>query len=366
MSSPAKSPKVKATRRVGGVKQVRAESKAPRAANRPQQKKAIKSLTSDCSSHYLATLLDPENVHGACLPVSFPLPSRKDYCWVKGTFVTGNGTSPASSQGGIVLRLNAANNGTCVLFTDPNAAATYNGTIFPISTNNGVATASLNSSYATGGIATGALNVQYRIVSACLKVRYTGRDDAMGGTLVWLEHPDHADIQGVSDVNAKTFEQCQTTRVSREWQQINYSGPVNPGETDFLPGTAECNANYFIGCGAINAVTTESLSFEFEVHVNVEFIGRTVTGKTVSHSDLSGFSAIASGIKEYSYNAPLMPKDSGAVVKSVSKQLLDLAPYAATAMGIANSSLISAGAATALTGISKYASPMIMKAIGMK
>lgn len=362
MSSPAKSPKAKPTRRVAGVKQTRAAYKAPRPANRPQQKKAIKAMTSDCASHYLASLCDPENVKGACLPAGFPIPSRKSHLQCSGSIVTGN--TGGNGFGGIVARFNCSRDGIAVLAST--SAAYANASNLPAVVGATVTgTSFAQSDYATADIGGTYELAQYRIVSGCLKIRYTGRDDAMGGTMTWLEQPDHATLEGVSQANLRANNASVMTKVSREWQQLNYSGPATPGETEY-GALASNQTNFFIGCLIANAVSSESLSFDWELHVNVEWIGQIVTGRTPTHSDANGLSVIQSAIKEATNENPFMPSEIGSVIQKVGKNLIDYAPAAAAAVGFANSSLVSAGAAAVLTGVSKYATPLIMKSIGMK
>lgn len=336
-------------------------SMRPVAESQLVRRPALRPLIADCASHYLASLLDPENVPGACLPVGFPVPSRKEHLWASGTLVTGD---TAASTGGVICRFNLANNGNAVIYSTN--STTYNGVGFPAAANAGVTTASINSAYSTSGIGTGNGLAQYRVVSACLKVRYTGREDAMGGTMTWMEQADHANCDGMSIGNIRANINAVTTKVSKDWQQINYSGPVAPNETDFgiLSGRDYAD-NYFIGCAISNGVATESLTFDWEFHVNVEWIGQQVPGKTPSHADLQGFSSVQTAVKGSSLDAPLTPGDSKNVVKKVAETVMANSPGMDAIFGAA-ASLATSNAAPIISGVMKYATPLIISSLGGK
>jgi len=253
----------------------------------------------DCSKHYLESLYDPENVTGACMPSGFPIPSVKKHYKCYGTMVT----NTTNGVGAIIFRHDIGNNSTAVgASTDP-AVYVVSTTPAMIGTAGTTYTA-MNSDFTTAELAA---NNTYRVVSACLKVKYVGREDAMGGTMTWCEQADHITLAANTVGALRDRSTSSITRVSKEWQQLNYSGPIAPVDLEFVPSTDNSKALPFMALLVNAAVVAESLTFEWEAHINVEIIGVNALGKTATHSDPVGFGAISSAVKDEVVDKSFMP-----------------------------------------------------------
>jgi len=162
-----------------------------------------------------------------------------------------------------------------------------------------------------------AANNSYRVVSACFKIRYIGREDAMGGTMTWCEQADHISLAANTVGALRDRSTSLITPVSREWQQLNYSGPVAPVDLDFITNTDNSKALPFMACLINAAVVAESLTFEWEAHINVEVIGVAALGKTPSHSDPVGFARVASAVKASTVDSAFNLNSAVGVVSSL-------------------------------------------------
>jgi hypothetical protein len=152
-------------------------------------------------------------------------------------------------------------------------------------------------------------DIMGRVVSSGIRVRYSGTQLNLGGTLYCLEQPSHQTLVGFGISDLLAFDRCKTVPVSRQWTVCTWQ-PVTASEfnyTDLVSepaGTAHNNL-----CIAI--MSEPGNTFDWEYFINFEVIGDKARGKTVSHSavDLTGriiaevgqlpttyFDAIANGV----------------------------------------------------------------------
>jgi len=170
-------------------------------------------------------------------------------------------------------------------------------------------------------------NVQGRLVSGCLRIRYTGTEDGRAGVVSLFEDPDHLDVQTTSSNNISLFDSCGKERVSGEgnWHQINWSGPAKQNEQEYVQ-TAGFTGNSYTHVIAVNGTCTAAgalgpATFEYEIWENLEYLGRDVVGKTNNSLDPQGTSHVIGAAKSaQSGSEPFSAsnsKTSGEFIRSV-------------------------------------------------
>lgn len=254
-----------------------------------------------CSKKYLQSLLDPSGDagRGACVPSGFPIPSQKVRAFVRGTLSTGTGGngyimwSPALVNDQGQLTVTQAGNTAAGNVAFDNIA--YTGTNSSSFQN--------KLPYTTAQLTAG--QVQARIVSGCIRVRYAGSEQTRSGIITMLEDPDHLALTSSNPQSIASFEGANRERPNGDgaWSQLNWSGPAKTTEveyvqTAFQTGPSGQNVMMILitgtnnGAGALGPAT-----FEFESWINVEYIGRDVVGKTDNVNDQRGMDKVISATK---------------------------------------------------------------------
>lgn len=176
-----------------------------------------------------------------------------------------------------------------------------------------------------------ASNVEGRLVSGCLRIRYAGEEDIRSGVVSLFEDPDHLDVGPQSVSSISSFDSCGKQRPSGDgqWHQINWSGPARQAETEYVrdDGQAVPTVGAFtVPCIviAVNqqnmrpggaAVALQSAIYELECWQNLEFIGRDVVGKTNNQLDEQGSKNVFGAAKvAQSQSDPLAPNSPAAQV----------------------------------------------------
>lgn len=260
-----------------------------------------------CTRLYGASLVDPSGVNskGACLPAGFPMPSQKIRVFARGFLSTGT-----TGDGFIMWKPILANDVVDTIVTTSAASVGTAATAFTAFTNP-VNSVISKIPYTTAQL-TG-LNVEGRLVSGCIRIRYSGTEDSRSGVVSLFEDPDHFTTSTQSANGISLFDSCGKQRVYGDgaWHQINWSGPCRMNEQEYL-ATAAFGGN-FTHCIAINGTTTAAgalgpAPFEWECWENLEYLGRDVIGKTNNTLDPQGTSqVIADAKKLQSQSDPLNP-----------------------------------------------------------
>lgn len=129
--------------------------------------------------------------------------------------------------------------------------------------------------------------VQYRLVSACLRVKYTGTEEQRGGLLTITEHPEHQATIGKTVAQLQAYDVTRTEAVaSNKWHSCHYSGPINENEIQF---STTVNPTPFM---TIVASGGNNLSFDVEAYANYEFAGDPIRDKITVTSDEQGGNAV--------------------------------------------------------------------------
>lgn len=265
----------------------------PKIRSKPIVHNAEHVAFSDCAKKYAESLANPfTGPPDACMPDAIPIPSRKMRVFVRSVFTTG-----ALGFGFVVIRGSAANDVNVCRHSE----ATYTGGVIATS-GLGVTPLTNNSDYTSAEFGATQDLLKMRIVSLGLRVRYIGPELNRSGQMVLLEEPNHNSLDGLSFGDLASYQSAKIVPVDRQWHSVLYS-PKLLEEVEYTRGhcPASCLDNIVVAVQGVDP--TLALSFEYQYYVNFEIIGVNARGKTPSHSDPSGFSAVwgASSSKANTY-----------------------------------------------------------------
>jgi hypothetical protein len=223
--------------------------------------------------------------------MGFPLPSVKTKVFAKGNAVQG------TSMGFVILNpfLAAMNDVNCVYYSE--TAAVYAGTS-PSETAGtvGVGESVSNARYASADISTS--GIQYRVVSAGLRVKYRGTELNRGGRFIAYEHPSHGTTVGMT--NGDQLAMPGVTSVGVEggdaWVSVVMSGVKQPEELNYRTVTSSANGTRPFLSITWDGGANPTFSVEWEAYVNLEYIGTAIVGLTPSHHDPVGASVAANAV----------------------------------------------------------------------
>ena len=230
-----------------------------------------------CAKHYTETVLNPfDTPAGACVPVLPCLDSAKRKIFARGTaLVQSNGF------GGICANTCMANDLPCVYYT---TGAGTGESIINTTIVNGTNNSELSAvDFSDSG-------VQGRVVGAGLRIRFTGKEIDMNGTVYALEEPSHLETLNMTVKDLLEYDKVKTVPFNREWTVVTWQ-PVLPPETAY---STNAWASPFpapdknqplillIQCQA-GSGPDGTLPFEWEWYLHYEAIGSQARGKTTSH-----------------------------------------------------------------------------------
>lgn len=149
-----------------------------------------------------------------------------------------------------------------------------------------------NGPYSFPQFGDGVGKVQFRTVSAELRIKYTGTEEDRGGLVTILEHPEHQSIVGYTLAQMQAYDVCRTEAVkANSWHSCLYSGPINDTETEFSSVPLVTPFMGIVVSGGTN------LSFQVEGWANYEFTGDLVRNKIDVCADEQGGVAVATAAK---------------------------------------------------------------------
>lgn len=246
---------------------------------------------SPCVLDYAVAVTDPFDGPLSCLPAEFPpLPSYKTRVWAKGSGATGtiNGFVMMSPS-----RM-AVNDANAVCYS--NNVATYIQDGFPATTGDaGTALGNSNSLYGSGQLGAGAAFVQYRVVGAGLRAWYTGAEVDLSGNIICLREPNNTSLVSTTSTLALAYQNCRRVINTSERNVVTVLYmPVGPNDISF--GSSAAATDYCLGI-IFQSKAAVASAFAWEAFAIVEYIGRNVPGRTRSHADPEGFSAVLSSLQ---------------------------------------------------------------------
>lgn len=253
---------------------------------------------SNCTKRYAMTLTNPFDVHGAGLPCTPVIPSLKQACFVKGTFSTGsNGFGFIMSQ-----PLRAAVNDANFVWSSTASTTIFQSEIADPNT----AAYRSNAPYTASQLSNEEDGFTYRLVSAGLRIRYTGTTLNQGGSVYAISHPSHADLNQATLDEIRALNVTKNFAVDRDWASTLWC-PVLPADYAyrFVLNAETPNMLFIVSCPS-----GTPLSFEFEAHCNFEYVGAPIRGMTPSQADAVGFTAVQSALQGSSMT--VVPRGSSA------------------------------------------------------
>jgi hypothetical protein len=159
----------------------------------------------------------------------------------------------------------------------------------------GVVSATSNAQFSFTQMGTTNQLNRWRIVSACLRVRYISTELNRGGSIVAFAHPEHQSLTGMGITQLLAFNSAKKVPVTREWTTVVYC-PIN---VVYL--TSPSVENGFVDSGEqFMGIMVEGLQnnqLEFEFYANYEYEGPTIRGKTRCISDATGVAIIQAGMQ---------------------------------------------------------------------
>lgn len=195
--------------------------------------------------------------------------------------------------------------------------------------------------YTAADILTNA-QIQGRVVAFGARARYVGIEDKRGGSYIALEEQDHQDL--FSDPLSNTIDLVKayhnayvtSPRGDGEWDvSVCYSGPVQPSEIDFVNYTAyplrpsgnvsTSSINPLVLCFAGTSDMAGGL-VDIEVAMHVEYIGKKVPGKTVSHADTMTYGKVLETTKEVAAVTTLRPENEASGLSQFFSKVAEAAP----------------------------------------
>lgn len=265
--------------------------KMPRPVRRGNKAKMLAGSAglSACASDYARALANPFTGPLACVP-SFPaFLTRRARVYCKGVLTT----SSTNSFGYILAEPTnmVANDIDAVSVST--AASAVTAAQNTVAGDAAIALFRTNSEYTQAQFGTGAGLLQYRVVAMGIRVRYIGTNLNEGGILIGLHEPDHDTLVGSGITQFDAQVESRRMIVGKRWTTVLYK-PVNSVDANLRPNFALASTNtaWYMGFVIQSAVTAQN--FEFEVYAIHELEGRTLRGKTPSHSDPVGYSSVSS------------------------------------------------------------------------
>lgn len=296
-------------------------SRRKQSKRRPQQSKPQVFL-SKCSQGYALTLSNPFDHHGFGLTCTPTIPSLKQNAFVKGTLNTGG-----NGFGFIMADPFAAacNDRNCcwgsTSATAVNVAQIADPNTFAVGTN---------SPYVSAQITGQEDGITFRVVSAGLRIRYTGTTLNQGGTVYALSHPSHSDMDGATLVEVRAINVSKNFSVDRDWISVLWC-PVTPTDYGFQTSLPPINVPFIL---MMQVPPGTSLTFEFELNVNFEFVGAPIRGMTPSHSDAVGFTATQSALQGTNMVVPPreQPKQTKSLISRIESNIWSEASHVASSL----------------------------------
>lgn len=240
---------------------------------------------------YGNSLCSPDKYLGAGVPMWPALPTLKTNSFVRGILSIGNSGTGfvycAPEQLGI----------------NDNPALSYSEAAFAGNSFTGVSpgqTSQVNSNaqFASTDMGLGNGQARWRLVSACLRVRYIGTELNRSGSIIAFAHPEHTSITGMAAANVLAFNTAKKVPVNREWTTVVYC-PINV-YWQTAAGLDTSGADYgakFMGLLIESSGSTGNNQFEFEFFGNYEYEGPTIRGKTRCINDPTGMTTIQAGMQ---------------------------------------------------------------------
>jgi len=242
-----------------------------------------------CLKDYTHSVLNPFDTNlNPCLPTYPALPSQRACYFQRGNAVIG--TTPLIGFVAVAPNAAAIGSGT------PNVMVTSSGFLGSAiaMTGTGILGFSVNSPFNTGNFSTA--DLEQRVVSAGLRIAYTGATINMSGEVVGLQQPHNHSLETETFNSLLGFDKGVSQAVDRAWTSLLYV-PLNPTDLGYSPDGYVYPIMAFMFSG--QAGTT----FKYEFIEHVELIGQSARGKLPASAADSMVKTIISRISQYAPDA---------------------------------------------------------------
>lgn len=236
---------------------------------------------SACVCEYIELATDPFRIpEDVAIPMPPAMPSASLSSYIRGTMATGSG-----SAGFVAIHAKNLVAGNVSSAWKSNGS--YAGNTVAV-TGTGVAADTSNSPYDAAAFGndptTG--DMQYRLVAAGLRIRYTGTELERGGRCSGLAEPDHRSLTGATLAIMRGYDQASSVPVDGKWHKVLWT-PAR--ETDYhYSSTAPNSGNSPTMAFMVIAPSATSLPFEYEAFGHFELIGAQARGKKFRSVDPVG------------------------------------------------------------------------------
>jgi len=263
------------------------QSRARKAANKEDKRRA---KLSECAKAYSRALVACHSAPPACIPTTPPLDSVKLKVFIKDTFTTST-TGSYTGFAAFDPRQAIASDWVTTTLGDSVpmvvSGGTYAGAGIDVDQSvTGVYAFNSNSPYTQADIDVN--SVKWRLVAACLRVKFIGNSLYDGGSMAGMHHPDNTDMDGFTLSDMTSYNNVPLTGLAdgKGWQHVFY----RPSDSDDCDYSASLHA----ACRPILAFIAKGDSsntklFAFEAHAMFEAIGPNARGKSRSSADPEGF-----------------------------------------------------------------------------
>jgi len=266
-------------------KQQPAPKTVPRKKRAPRARRDDAAL-SGCAADYARALANPFTGPLACVP-DFPAMLTRRYR----SYSKGNFTCSSATQFGFIL-FEPSYLATNDLLAVVASTSAYAGTTTTAG-GAGVAAFTGNAEYPSTAFGDLPSQIQKRVVSAGIRVRYVGTNLNRGGQLCGLHEPDHNPLVGQSFADFDAQTQSARLPVGKEWSTLLFN-PSSRRDLE-MSGTffnLPTDPVFYMGFVVQSPTSTDPANYEFEAFAVIEVEGRNVRGKAPSHVDPTGFSAV--------------------------------------------------------------------------
>jgi len=137
------------------------------------------------------------------------------------------------------------------------------------------------SNFVQASMAPGAL--EYRTAGFGVRIRYTGTNDNMGGTVYCYRSPSNSEVNGLTFDEISGYPETTRYVLDRQWKTVVWK-VCRPDDTDFATSTADDYPVVIM----VQSATGAAVPFDYEVVNFHELIGSTIQNTTASHSDPIG------------------------------------------------------------------------------
>lgn len=238
---------------------------------------------SDTALRWVASLYDPRQVkEDAWVPYQTAF-SQKETYFSRGTFSTGT-----TGYGFVIATPGISSDVAQVLYTQ---ATSVGGSATTIGAFTNTAGAAVNGTWTNAQYTgTGPANLQSRIVSAALYVKYAGTELNRGGNYVLIEEPNHAALGTYTQVTAQNQSCTHKVPIGEEWVHVNLT-PNSVAELNFA-STSYGNypQGYLLGAVVNSAGTPQNFDYEFVI--KAEIVGSLARSASASYEDSVGFGCV--------------------------------------------------------------------------